>query len=254
MTTVVDMVDVTSGSLPHIPRNMERHRVKLAGYTTGTPDIRWTAEDWRTHSAAVVRIDQSAGTDPRSGNVKDIERGASTIAEAIQWAKNRRNLNLHSTFYISAGMLVECENAVQAAGLADWVTYWVADWSLSRERAIQELGGRIVAIQYASPGTNPGTVIPGTRLTLHEANADLSVTVANWNPLPAHRGILHRKHATPRKPHPKVIGATGGGGLATGLIALVTKVFHVHLTDYEAGAIATAVAALVGYYVPSKKA
>ncbi|MGP0047848.1 MAG: hypothetical protein ACLPZR_03225, partial [Solirubrobacteraceae bacterium] len=65
-------------------------------------------------------------------------------------------------------------------------TIWEADWNLSEAEATARLGtdlgnGAIIAsIQFASPTSNPDTVIPGTSITLAQANADLSVTLDAW--------------------------------------------------------------------------
>lgn len=239
-----DMLDVTHGSLGRVPR---KTRIKRAGYTTGSPDIRWTSQDWTDNPDAVVHIDQSDSTIPNTGNVKDCERGAATIPVAALWAENRRKLGLHSTVYLSSSNLAEMEREIaKYPGLSDFVTYWLANWNLSRVEAINELGGRIVAIQYASPGSNPLTAIPGTNVKLSEANVDLSVTLDSWMPLPAAKKKLKR----PAKPHPKVSGGASAGALATGLIALADKLLHVHLTPAEGAAIATTVYALVAYYIP----
>lgn len=245
----VDMLDVTHSSLGNVPHKLN---IKRAGYTTGSPDIRWTGEDWKSNPDATVHIDQSDSVFPNSGNVKDIENGASTIPVAVEWAKRRAALHLDSTFYISSANLEAAEAAVREAGLASWVTYWIADWNLSREEAIAELGGRIVAIQYASPTSNPRSVIPGTKITLSQANVDLSVTVDGWHPTP----IRHRKisviHIHKPKPiHRKVKTGSSSGALTTGIIALVNHVFHAHLTATEGAAIATVVASMVAYYTPS---
>jgi len=247
----VDMLDVTHGSLPRVPSKL---RIKRAGYTTGSPDIKWTSEDWSHNPDAVVHIDQSASTSPTSGNVKDVERGAATIVEAGIWAHSRARLGMRSTIYLSSSNLEEMEREIaKQPGLADFVSYWLANWNLSRAEAVNELGGRIVAIQYASPGSNPHTVIPGSNVTLAESNVDLSVTLNSWMPLPkpAKKRFHIPKPKRPTKPHPKVIGGTSGGALTAGVIALCQKVFKAHLTPTEGAAIATAVAAMVAYYVPS---
>jgi hypothetical protein len=60
----------------------------------------------------------------------------------------------------------------------------VADWSLSEAEAAKILTTSgdypVVAVQWASPTSNPNTLVPGSHLTLSEANVDLSITVASW--------------------------------------------------------------------------
>lgn len=241
---VADLIDVTHADIGRVP---SRRRVRLAGYTTGTPDIRWTSQDWHDNPTATVRIDQGTGTNPLSGNTKDIERGAANIAEAVKWADNRRRLNLHSTFYIDANDLPAAESAVRVAGLEEWVFYWVADWKGMRDEAIRELGGRIVAIQYASPGSFPNLYVPFTRTTIAEANCDLSVCLKSWHPVRVH----HRPHIPHIiKRHPRTVKVTVGAGGGAGIAATVSEVLGVKLTPAEASLIGSLVITAVHYLFP----
>jgi hypothetical protein len=66
------------------------------------------------------------------------------------------------------------------------VRLWLADWSLSRAQADNLLGTRlhghkVVAVQWASPSSNPNTPLPRSSLTLRQANCDLSVTLDYWH-------------------------------------------------------------------------
>jgi hypothetical protein len=73
--------------------------------------------------------------------------------------------------------------ALRAAGHTG-VDLWVANWSLSEAEAARLLTTSgdypVVAVQWASPTSNPNTPVPGSTRTLAEANVDLSVTVASW--------------------------------------------------------------------------
>jgi hypothetical protein len=80
--------------------------------------------------------------------------------------------------------------ALNAAGPQDlyhrYVRLWLADWSLSSAQATALLGThldghKIVAVQWASPSSNPDTPLPRSSLTLSEANCDLSVTLDSWH-------------------------------------------------------------------------
>ena len=42
----------------------------------------------------------------------------------------------------------------------------------------------VKAVQWASPSSNPGTLVPGTGLTLTQANCDLSVADKSWPSVP----------------------------------------------------------------------
>lgn len=65
----------------------------------------------------------------------------------------------------------------------------------------------------------------------------------------------HHKRRSPyglvQKVHPKVRAAASGGGLGTGLVALLHSTLGVSMTPAEGAAIAGAIATLLGYMVPS---
>ena len=88
-----------------------------------------------------------------------------------------------STVYVDQADLAGVQAAVATADLTR-VQYWLADWSLNEAEAEARLqpnlDGGIVAVQWASPSSNPRTLVPGSSLTLAEANVDLSVTVYGW--------------------------------------------------------------------------
>lgn len=157
---------------------------KVAGYVTGTPDIQWTAGDWAHFpSSGHVRIDQSPALGAwasGAADVADMENGAASQATVIQEALTRQAKGWFSFVYVAEGNFAALESAVAAAGLTGHVQYWVANWNLSEAEAAAQLQEEVVAIQFASPGSNPDTVIPGGTRTLSQVNADLSVTVPAW--------------------------------------------------------------------------
>lgn len=161
----VDMVDCTHAALARVHATSIR---RFAGYVTGSPDIRWTAGDFLSlpHGSAAVRIDQSNSDLPLTASVKvakDVEPGASTPHEAIVVARERLLAGDSYTIYCDRSELPAVEQQAAAAGLPP---------------------GRIIGFQYASPTSNPDTRLPGTIFTLKEANADLSVVLESWLPLP----------------------------------------------------------------------
>jgi hypothetical protein len=174
------MVDAISASVANVPVSTG----KVAGYVTGTPDIQWTAADWaRFPGAGHVRIDQSpdlASWISGAADVADIENGAGTQESAVAGALARKKRGWLSFIYVAQGNLSSMKDAVNAAGLSASVSYWVANWDLSEAEAAAALSGDIAAIQWASPSSNPQTVVPGGSRTLSEANVDLSVTVPGW--------------------------------------------------------------------------
>lgn len=206
------MVDVTHGSVGRLPTNLH---MRIAGYTTGTPDIQWSGSDWtRFPKARLIRIDQSNDIGIH-GDVKDVEPGASTVQTAVDAAATRAKRGASSTIYCDGSDLASVRAECEAKGL----------------------GIRIVAVQHAWASREPGTVIPGTKLTLGEVNADLSVVRPDWMP-------LAQPKPKPKPPAHVTIPVTAGG-LATALVAVLTGA-HVHVTPTEAAAIAAFIPSLVG--------
>lgn len=174
------MADATHSSVANVPAGVS----KVAGYVTGSADIQWTPADWaRFPRSGKIRIDQSPSLDlwaSGGADVADMENGAASQATVIAQAKVRQARNWFSFTYVAQGNLASLQDAVNAAGLASHMNYWVADWSLNEAEAAARLGGVITAVQWASPGSNPGTLVPGGSQTLSEANIDLSVSIPSW--------------------------------------------------------------------------
>jgi hypothetical protein len=183
MSNFVTMVDTLGGHVDRIPRDYWSQR-RVAGYTTqaGPADgIAWTDAQFGLFPH-VVRIDQANNTGmARNARVKDVESRAGTIADAVTIAKARHSAGLPFTIYIQDSNLAACRTAMTTAGVPNhYVTYWVANWNLTEAEAEARLGGDIVAVQWASPSSNPRTPLPGSSLTLAQANADLSITLRSW--------------------------------------------------------------------------
>jgi hypothetical protein len=174
------MIDAISSNVANVPASAG----KVAGYVTGTPDIQWTAADWaRFPRAGHVRIDQSpdlASWISGAADVADIENGAGTQESAVAGALARKKRGWLSFIYVAQGNFAAMKDAVNAAGLSGVVSYWVANWDLSEAEAAAALTGDVAAVQWASPSSNPLTVVPGGSQTLAEANVDLSVTLPGW--------------------------------------------------------------------------
>jgi hypothetical protein len=179
----VTMIDATGACAPSVPAGT----AKVAGYVTGSAGICWTAADWDRFHGSRVRIDQSPDLSAfAAGNadVADIENGAGTAEAAAAAVAERQKNGRYSTAYVSAANLPALRDALSAV-VTNQVGFWVANWDLSEAEAAAQLGNEIVAVQWASPASNPGTLMPGSALTLAKANADLSVTLAGWYPPPA---------------------------------------------------------------------
>jgi len=241
------LVDTIGADVGNVPADTPT----VAGYSTGGPGIQWSAADWGRFAGVKIRVDQSDSADPTIGDVADVETGAKTLQRFIEQARARRTLKLTSTLYIEASHFSLAQRTVAAAELDNWVWYWVANWALSQEEAAALLTGRIVAIQYASPISNPDTLLPGSRLTLAQANCDLSVARADWYPLPAGVKPTPKPKAKAKPVHPKVAGSTAGAAIGAGITAVI-KAAGAHVDGAEAGAIATLATLLAGYLTPEK--
>jgi hypothetical protein len=175
------MADTVHATISGIPASCPR----VAGYVTGTPDVRWTTEDWaRFPHAGHVRIDQEPGLgNPLGSDCADVETDAKTINAALDWLRVRSSRHWWSLIYLGDhDDLPAMRKAVEAAGLAK-VQYWICNPALSlgeAEQLIEQVDGGIVAVQWATPESNPETLVPGTHSTLKAANVDLSTTADAW--------------------------------------------------------------------------
>lgn len=165
-----------------------------AGYVTGSADVQWTADDWaRFPSSGHVRIDQSphlAAFAAGDADVADVEQEAGTVYQAVAGAAARKARGWMSWIYTSQANLAGVQKAVAAAHLTGHVQYWVADWALTEAEAAARLTGSVIAVQWASPSSNPGTVVPGGTLTLQQAGIDVSVAVTGWFAKKATEGVV----------------------------------------------------------------
>lgn len=193
------MIDTINGDVDSIPA-ISRQATAIAYYVTGSPSIQWTPQHIAFFPiSSHIRIDQSADLDKfvtGNADVADIENGAGTIASFINAAKERASRDWPSPAYISAESLSSLHNAASNFSLLTRVQYWIANWNLNQQEAILLLSSNdsIVAVQFASPSSNPHTFLPGTTvLTLAQANCDLSVKRADWFPCPYPSAIAWRE-------------------------------------------------------------
>ena len=180
------MIDAIHANVGNVPAST----LKVAGYVTGTPDIRWTHQDWqRFPRAGTLRIDQSPGLAEYASNaasVADIEPGAGTVGAFVTASQSRLRLHRLLWFYGTQSVISQVSAALTAAGIPlSECGAWLANWNLSEAEADAALGTaiagiRLVGVQWASPTSNPGTKVPGSNLTLAQAQVDLSVTVPGW--------------------------------------------------------------------------
>jgi hypothetical protein len=119
----------------------------LAGYTTGSSDIRWTAADWAAHPGA-VRIDQDPAASDGTADVLDVEQYAATLADVPGWSKQalasyrsgKRPGQRSPVIYCSQASVTPVANVLTGAGLADGsVGLFIANWNLSQVQAVAQV-------------------------------------------------------------------------------------------------------------------
>lgn len=133
-----------------------------AGYTTGTPDIAWTPQDFARHPGA-VRICQDVGATDETADVLDVERYAATNADAGGWYKRAiaafangvRPGQRWPMIYTSAGNVTPLVNELIAEQVHSGPRLFVADWNLSDPEATAMVAAAsgpypIAAVQFAS--------------------------------------------------------------------------------------------------------
>jgi hypothetical protein len=161
--------DCIHANVSHLPPGQS------AGYTTGSPDIKWTAPDWHAHPGA-VRICQDSGTD-HTADCLDVESGAAANGQAAGWFKAAlaayhaaaRPGQRSPAIYTSASNVTPLVNALLAGGVKTGVALWVANWNLSDAQAtadVQNAAGPfpIVGVQFHSGATYDTNVFSGTWL------------------------------------------------------------------------------------------
>lgn len=156
MTSLTLVHDAIHANITHLPPGPS------AGYTTGTPDIRWTTTDWQHHPAA-IRIDQDASATDATADVLDVERGAATEADCPGWYKHAaasymagtRPGQRHPAIYTSAANVTNVANALIAGGVHSGPGLWVANWNLTDAQAAGDVVAAagpfpIIGVQFHS--------------------------------------------------------------------------------------------------------
>ena len=147
--------DAIHANVSHLPPG------QAAGYTTGTPDIRWTAADSGAHPGW-VRICQDTGSD-HTADVLDVERYAATNADAAAWVPRARASftsagrpgQREPAVYTSASNVTPLVNALVAQKITSGVNLWVANWNLTDAQAVADVQNGagpfpVVAVQFHS--------------------------------------------------------------------------------------------------------
>ena len=156
MTSLVVVHDAIHANISHLPPGPS------AGYTTGSPDIKWTPSDWTNHPTA-IRICQDFGASDTTADVLDVESGAATNIEAatwyhaaaVNWAHAKRPGQRHPAIYTSAANVTSLVNTLIANGVHQGPFLWVANWNLSDPQASADVAAAagpfpIIGVQFSS--------------------------------------------------------------------------------------------------------
>jgi hypothetical protein len=162
--------DVTHANIGSLPPGQQ-----YAGYSTGSPDIRWTDADWAAHPGA-LRIDQDPVASDGTADYLDVERGAATNAVAagwyrralINWRAGNRPGQRWPGIYTSQENVTPLVNALIAGGVTSGPKLIIAHWGLPELEPILELA--------AASGPFP---IVGMQV-LSTAQYDLDLFSAAW--------------------------------------------------------------------------
>lgn len=165
-------------------------RVPLAtpviwAYVTGTtlnPEIEWELADLQLfpHST-IYRIDQGFGDQADEvrafdADEYDLEARAWTVDRLVRVIQLRNERRWSTRVYASVDPYTALIAGLAAARVPTHSLYYrEANWDLNETEAWQVLTGNKYAAQWASPSSNPLTVIPGTSVNLQAAGADLNM-------------------------------------------------------------------------------
>lgn len=185
-TPFIDITGVNSGKVPAIP---QLGFVLL--YATGTEGIEATAQEiarFRNAGVGVGLIDQSPSLSVFAAGiahvaVADVESGAGSAETAAKGCLARQARNEKSTVYCSENALQEVETTFLNMHVnIDLVKYGIANYNYSRTEAEQKLvtNPHWAYVQYGDPASNPNTLVPGTSITLQEAQADIDIGNNDW--------------------------------------------------------------------------
>jgi len=157
-------IDCTGSALPGIPQALLT--TQLAGYSTGSGGIAWSAAQWARYPGA-LRIDQTpaGGIWDALADYDDYENGAVQLGELAPraklrthaWAAGTRPGQRKPAIYASQSNLTPVCNALIAGGVTSGVGLVVANWNLTEAEAIAKVNAGsgpfpIVGVQYQDAG------------------------------------------------------------------------------------------------------
>lgn len=172
--------DCLGSSVQHL---LDTKPTAIWPYITGSDGIAWTPEEidhFRRRGVRVYLENQGYGQGPSSaldGDEFDYETGAWNLPGLLKVVSARRLVSWSTRIYCTWTNYRTVKEALAQAGIHKSVFFRIADWNLDEHAADLILHGDVYAGQWASPTSNPATLVPGTGMTLAEAGADLSVVL-----------------------------------------------------------------------------
>jgi hypothetical protein len=184
--TYVPFVDVTGTNSNNIPAVAALGMIAL--YATGSDGIEATSAEiarFKNAGVGVVLIDQSPSLSVFAAglaDIADVEQGAGTTQTAVAAILDRQAHGWQSTIYLSYSNLDSMVSAFTSEVNQDLVLFGVANWSWSQAESEDQLAANAnwAYCQYGTPETNPDTLVPGTNLTLSQAQCDIDIAQASW--------------------------------------------------------------------------
>jgi hypothetical protein len=166
--SIVIGYDATHANIGSLPRGAQ-----VAGYSTGTGSVPWTAADWAAHPGA-LRICQDSQASDTIADYLDVELNAATPGVCARWAKAAlanwtaatRPGQRKPAIYMSASTVTTVVNALIAGGVRSGVGLVVANWNLTQAQAVAQVAQAsgpfpIVGIQFRDPGPYDVNVFSG---------------------------------------------------------------------------------------------
>jgi hypothetical protein len=155
-------------------------------YISGDDGIAWTSGQIRGFSlknTTVYRVNQGfkqGVADAFNGDEFDVEAGAWKMGQIAEIVAARRRFKWSTRIYCTWASYGAIKQMLAEQGTGQSVWFRIADWNLNQHLAQLALHDDIYAGQWATPATSPAVTVPGTALTLAEANADLSVVLREY--------------------------------------------------------------------------
>lgn len=137
---------------------------QAAGYSTGTPDIIWTAQDRAAHPGSLWIDQDPAARDPMADYL-DVESGAAVPADAPGWYL-RAVADFHRAarpgqrwpaVYMSMSLVTDVANALVAGGVTSGPGLVIADYGLTQAEAAALVANAsgpfpVVGVQWRDAG------------------------------------------------------------------------------------------------------